>query len=65
MTGLDYGPTVPVLENISCNGSELSFEECQRPQPGQVNSQCLAQNRAAGVRCYQGQYILLHTHAHI
>ena len=55
LTGLPYGPTVPVIENVMCNGSEYSLDQCLTSPPGQVSQECIdSTTRAAGVQCYQG-----------
>ena len=54
-TGLAYGPRIPVIENVMCDGSEYSLDQCLTSPPGQVSQECIASpTRAAGVRCYQG-----------
>ena len=55
ITGLSYGPRVPLIENVMCNGSEYMLDQCQTSEPGQVSQVCTeSSTRAAGVRCYQG-----------
>ena len=55
ITGLPYGPRVPVIDNVMCNGSEYMLDQCQTSEPGQISQACTeSSTRAAGVRCYQG-----------
>ena len=53
--GLSFGMRVPVIDNVMCNGSEVTLEQCLTVEPGNVSQECTNSSmRAAGVRCYQG-----------
>ena len=59
VTGFPRNGTV-LFQDVSCNGTEFSPGEC--PYQPATDPQCFTDNSTAGVRCTEGEFVILETY---